>query len=550
MSRPAIFLDKDGTLIEDLPFNVDIRKIRLTPGVGPALARLHAAGYALIVVSNQAGVALGHYSTAAVEQVRRHLEEEFAAQGIALAGFYFCPHHPDGSVEAFRQTCLCRKPQPGMILQAAREHEIDLSKSWFIGDILDDVEAGRRAGCRTLLMDNGHETEWHLGSYRVPHATVKRWEDVPGILFAGTASLETKSRWKKVRRVLAVRLDAMGDVLMTTPALRAIKRSVLGCQLTLLTSASGANSASYIPEVDHVEIYEAPWMKASALQSGQRDREMIEKIRQGHYEAAVIFTVYSQNPLPAALFCQMADIPLRLAHCRENPYHLLTDWVQDVEPEHGIRHEVQRQLDLVATVGFRTSDEHLSFEVPALAEWQIEERLGRLGVSARQTYLVVHPGATAPSRRYPLEQFAVAAETLAREGCTVIFTGSAQERVDVQRIQSLMQSPSHSLAGQLTLPELAALIRRARVLISNNTGPVHLAAAVGTPVVDLYALTNPQHTPWGVPQRVLFHDVPCKYCYKSVCPQGHQDCLAKVPPLAVVEAARALSRYREPVLEV
>ena len=99
---------------------------------------------------------------------------------------------------------------------------------------------------------------------------------------------------------------------------------------------------------------------------------------------------------------------------------------------------------------------------------------------------------------------------------------------------------SFSLAGELDLGELAALLAMAPLLIANNTGPVHVAAAVGTPVVDLYALTNPQHTPWGVPNRVLNHDVPCKYCYKSVCPEGHHHCLTLVPPEAVVEAVRAL----------
>jgi ADP-heptose:LPS heptosyltransferase len=96
----------------------------------------------------------------------------------------------------------------------------------------------------------------------------------------------------------------------------------------------------------------------------------------------------------------------------------------------------------------------------------------------------------------------------------------------------------------LDLGELAALLARAPVLVSNNTGPVHVAAAVGTPVVDLYALTNPQHTPWAVPHRVLFHDVPCKYCYESVCPAGHHDCLARVEPNAVVTATLDLLGQR------
>ena len=87
------------------------------------------------------------------------------------------------------------------------------------------------------------------------------------------------------------------------------------------------------------------------------------------------------------------------------------------------------------------------------------------------------------------------------------------------------------------LDELVAIIAIAPLLIANNTGPVHIAAAVGTPVVDLYALTNPQHTPWGVPHRVLSHDVPCKYCYKSICPEGHHNCLRLITPDSVVRAA-------------
>ena len=109
-----------------------------------------------------------------------------------------------------------------------------------------------------------------------------------------------------------------------------------------------------------------------------------------------------------------------------------------------------------------------------------------------------------------------------------------------------MTARSRSLAGRLTLGELAALLRAAPVLVSNNSGPVHMAAALGTPVVDIYALTNPQHTPWMTPHRLLFHDVPCRYCYKSVCPQGHQDCVRLVPPSAVAEAAIELLEGREP----
>ena len=88
---------------------------------------------------------------------------------MPLAGFYYCPHHPQGQLPGYTQACLCRKPQPGLITRAAWDHEIDLAGSWFVGDILDDVEAGHRAGCRTVLVDNGHETQWRRSPLRWPH---------------------------------------------------------------------------------------------------------------------------------------------------------------------------------------------------------------------------------------------------------------------------------------------------------------------------------------------------------------------------------------------
>jgi lipopolysaccharide heptosyltransferase II len=242
--------------------------------------------------------------------------------------------------------------------------------------------------------------------------------------------------------------------------------------------------------------------------------------------------------LPAALLCFLAGIPRTLAHCRENPYALLTDWVHEDEPRAGVRHEVRRQLDLVAAVGAHTADEHLSLRVPNGAEARVLSRLDEQGVDLSRPWLILHPGASAPSRRYPPERFAEVGRRLHLEhSYQVLITGDETERPLTAEIQAAMGVPSFGLAGACDIDELAALIRLAPVLIANNTGPVHIAAAVGTPVVDLYALTNPQHTPWLVPHRVLSHDVPCKYCYRSICPEGHHHCLRLIPPAEVVAAA-------------
>jgi len=354
--------------------------------------------------------------------------------------------------------------------------------------------------------------------------------------------------WEAARNILCVRLDALGDVLMTTPAIRALKERPAGRRATLLTSSAGASIARLVPEIDEVLVYDAPWVKATPPREGPpADAAMIECLRAKRFDAAVVFTVYSQNPLPAALACYLAAIPLRLAHCRENPYQLLTDWVREPEPERIVRHEVRRQLDLVAEVGAATRDERMSLTVPPGLEEGVRRRLSRLGIDPSGKFVVMHPGATAPSRRYPPELFAEAASQLVRaHRCPVVFTGGRDEIALVHAVRRSMTARSRSLAGRLTLGELAALLRAAPVLVSNNSGPVHMAAALGTPVVDIYALTNPQHTPWMTPHRLLFHDVPCRYCYKSVCPQGHQDCVRLVPPSAVAEAAIELLEGREP----
>ncbi|HEY2024704.1 lipopolysaccharide heptosyltransferase II [Paraburkholderia sp.] len=360
--------------------------------------------------------------------------------------------------------------------------------------------------------------------------------------------------WRNdVKRILCVRLDNLGDVLMTTPALHALRESGEDRHITLLASRSGVALAPFLDDVDDVIEYDAPWVAQPlpGTRSLLDDHRMQQRLRDGGFDAAVIFTVYSQSPLPAAMLCYLAGIPRRLAHCRENPYALLTDWLREPEPQQRTRHEVQRQLDLVRHVGAQASDTRMRFRVSPAARQSLDARLAALGVAPGAAWIVLHPGATASSRRYPPERFGEVATQLARRtGAPVLITGSASER---GLVDTVMRSTApdvrallHDLSGALTLAELAALIERASVLVSNNSGPVHLASALGTPVVDLYALTNPQHTPWQTAQRVLYRDVECRWCYRSVCPHAHHPCLLGVPTSEVVHAALELRAARVP----
>jgi histidinol-phosphate phosphatase family protein len=170
-----VFIDKDGTLVENVPYNVDPERIALTANALEAVATLARRGYRVIVVSNQPGAALGRFREEALKAVAQKLHRLVPS----LDAFYYCPHAP-------ADKCACRKPAPGMLERAAREHGVELGASWMVGDILDDVEAGRRAGCRTILLDNGNETEWRAGAQRVPHYVARDLGEAAAII-TGTA---------------------------------------------------------------------------------------------------------------------------------------------------------------------------------------------------------------------------------------------------------------------------------------------------------------------------------------------------------------------------
>ena len=155
-SQPAVFLDRDGVLVEERDVIVGEAGLRILPGVPEALSRLHDAGLFLIVVTNQPIVARGLASEGDVARVHRSLDERLQREGgPAITAWLFCPHHPHATLAAYRQVCGCRKPRPGMLHDAARAHGIDTAASILVGDRLTDIEAGRHAGCRTVQVLSG-----------------------------------------------------------------------------------------------------------------------------------------------------------------------------------------------------------------------------------------------------------------------------------------------------------------------------------------------------------------------------------------------------------
>lgn len=166
--RKAIFIDKDGTLIQDVPYNVDPEKIVLEQYAGSALKLFQEQGYMLVIVTNQSGIARGYFKEEQLVGVQKKINALLGEYNVLPDGFFYCPHHPEGTIFPYAINCHCRKPNPGMLQTAAELLGIDLKNSWMIGDILHDVEAGNQAGCRSLLINNGHETVWEITPQRQP----------------------------------------------------------------------------------------------------------------------------------------------------------------------------------------------------------------------------------------------------------------------------------------------------------------------------------------------------------------------------------------------
>ncbi len=153
--QPAVFLDRDGTINEDIGYMDSAEKLRLYPYAGSAIRQLNKLGFKVIVVTNQSGIARGYFEEARVPETHQRMDQLLALENARIDTYYYCPHHPEGKVAAFRQVCDCRKPAPGMLQVAAREHDIDLSASFMIGDKYSDIGAGHRLGLTTILLETG-----------------------------------------------------------------------------------------------------------------------------------------------------------------------------------------------------------------------------------------------------------------------------------------------------------------------------------------------------------------------------------------------------------
>jgi lipopolysaccharide heptosyltransferase II len=314
--------------------------------------------------------------------------------------------------------------------------------------------------------------------------------------------------WAVCKNILCIRLDNMGDLLMSGPAIAALKET-FNCSITVLTSSMAKGIAPLMPYIDDVITFDVPWVKSDLTFTTDGFFKIIQKLKEKKFDAAVVFSVFSQNPLPAIMLTWLAEIPRRLAYCRENPYHLLTDWIPEQEPYNMIRHQVKRDLELVQKIGASVQNDSLQLK-EMNEHWNSAKRkLEGTGLHLDKPWLVIHPGVSEKKRRYPEERWIEAGKNIISYlGYQILVTGSSNESSLTKNIAFSIGDGCFSCGGLFTLEEFVACIRHASLVVAVNTSTAHIAAATQTKIIVLYALTNPQHSPWKSRGKILPFTIP------------------------------------------
>ena len=343
--------------------------------------------------------------------------------------------------------------------------------------------------------------------------------------------------WLDARNLLAVRLDNAGDVVILGPALRAIKATSPDCRITLLASPAGAKAAPLLPWVDAVLVWRSIWQDLGHLPfDPARENELVQAIAERSFDAAAIFTSFSQTPHVAGYVCYLAGIPLRAGESKEFGGGTLST---ELRATPDATHQVDRNLHLVHALGFRHVDRALEIAIPDASREAVARRLWNVGIGPDAPFVLLHPGASAEARRYPAKRFHDVIESMQARGWPLVVTGSERER-DLLAVV-VGDNDATPVFLDLSIEEFAALVARASTVVCGNTLPLHLADATRTPVVALYSGTDvlSQWSPRFAPSRVLQRATECTPCYRFTCPIG-QPCL-DVDPEEVVAAVTALA---------
>lgn len=507
----AVLFDRDGTLVVDVPYNGDPALVEPMPGARAALDRLRAAGLRLGVVTNQSGLARGRFTADQLTAVNARIEELLGP----FDTWQICPHDDSAG-------CLCRKPAPGLVRAAAAALGTTPERCVMVGDIGRDMVAAQAAGAAGVLVPTEVTLTPEIDAAPAVAAGLTAAVD---LILRREALVTPAPRPGPAGTVLVVRSDSAGDVLVTGPAIRAVAHGAE--RVVMLCGPRGRAAAELLPGVDEIVEWRLPWIDPEPGPVDPADlAALTERLRATGAGEAVVFTSFHQSALPLALLLRTAGVGRITAISEDYPGSLLDVRHRGVPV--GVP-EAERARSVAAAAGFGLpeGDDGALRVVPGGAE--------------AGGYVVVHPGASVPARSCPPATMRRVVAELAAQGHRVLVTGGPGER----RLAAEVAAAGGADVGPLSLGDLARLLAGASCLVVANTGPAHLAAATGTPVVSLFAPTVPygQWGPYRVPVvRLGVAGAPCRDTRATVCPVPGHPCLSDIDPGEVAAAVRLLAR--------
>jgi ADP-heptose:LPS heptosyltransferase len=337
-------------------------------------------------------------------------------------------------------------------------------------------------------------------------------------------------------RVLVVRLDNIGDMVMMTPALRSIRAAGPEAHVTLLASRAGAQVAPMVPWIDQTLVHRAMWQELTAAPPDP-DAELAftASLRRGNYDAALVFTSFSQSAYPPAYACYLAGIPIRAGLTRTFGGRTLS---HPFVPPSDTGHQADRNLFLTTSLGVPPLGTGLELSIPPGAHREAHRLLLEVGVDPDRPYILLSPAASCAARTYDPTRFGQVAQVLAREsGLPLVITGRTQDAVLLGPcLDVLGRAEGASVVGRTSVPVLASLIDGAALLVGSHSGSMHLADAVGCPMVILFSGTDlpSQWRPRSAPAKLLGRFTACTPCGSFRCPSA-MECL-DISPREVVES--------------
>ncbi len=571
----AVFLDRDGTLNTGEPYLDNAEHLRLFDGVGSAIARLNAQRLHAVMVTNQSGIARDYFTENSLNKIHQKLEKLLLRDDAHLDGIYYCPHHPEIGAYPYRKHCNCRKPGTGLLEQAAQDLGIRLSNSYMIGDRLSDLEAGKRVGAKLILVLTGHGEEeqqkllrlqinpavqpdyiaanlqeavdWIIedvqtslhervaaGGAPRPPATERTHGGSQasavsflecGVRTDGAAEGQdppcNNSNFKRdPERILILKPSSLGDIIHSLPTLAAIRERFPKAFIGWLVKQEWAGILEGHPCLDELLSFS---FKLSSVWP------MIREIRKRRFDLILDL----QGLLRTGLLGYFSRAAVRIGFEAGRELSPLF-YTHRVKVDENSLHAVDRYLLIASALGAKTDIKRFDIPLTDKDRSEVQKMIGP--VCGDKPMIAIHVSARQEVKRWPIERFSQVADRIQQAGWGMpVFIGASDDVPIVAEVQKRMQTDSIDLAGQTSLKELAALLRVSRLLITNDSGPMHLAAAVGTPVVALFGPTDPRKIgPYGKGHVVLQQTEQCPACRTGA--KGPHRCLEAISVWEVMEA--------------